>query len=114
MKKLLWPPSAGGTALVVVAVDILQLLLQLGEAIADLAAIEFEIGLAGAGTLLPAAARSAGREATDAWRLSSRWLTSLSTTFCWPVMVVKGVNHLGQQLTPGGGRRSPSAHRRPG
>src|SRR5260221_4025401 len=46
-----------GRTLVVVSLDILQLLFQLGEAIADLAAIEIEIGLARAGALLPPAAR---------------------------------------------------------
>ena len=49
--------AARGPALVVVSLDILQLLLQLREAIADLAAIEFEIGLARADALLPSAAR---------------------------------------------------------
>src|SRR5260221_11667239 len=46
-----------GPTLVVVSLDILQLLFQLREAIADLAAIEIEIGLARAGALLPPAAR---------------------------------------------------------
>jgi hypothetical protein len=46
-----------GPTLVVVPLDILQLLFQLGYAIADLAAIEVEIGLACAGALLPPAAR---------------------------------------------------------
>jgi hypothetical protein len=41
-----------GATLVVVSLDILQLLFQLREAIADLAAIELEIGLARAGALL--------------------------------------------------------------
>jgi hypothetical protein len=40
------------TTLLVIALDVLQLLFQLREAIADLAAIELEIGLAGAGPLL--------------------------------------------------------------
>ena len=46
-----------GPTLVVVSLDILHLFFQLREAIADLAAIEFEIGLASAGTTLPSAAR---------------------------------------------------------
>ena len=45
------------STLVVVSLDTLQLLFQLGEAIADLAAIEIEIGLARAGALPPLAAR---------------------------------------------------------
>ena len=49
--------AASRAALVAVALDILQLHFQLGEAIADLAAIEFEIGLARTGALLPPAAR---------------------------------------------------------
>jgi hypothetical protein len=44
-----------GPTLVVLPLDILQLLFQLGYAIADLAAIEVEIGLACAGALLPPA-----------------------------------------------------------
>jgi hypothetical protein len=42
---------------VVVSLDILHVLFQLGEAIADLAAIEIEIGLARAGALLTPTAR---------------------------------------------------------
>ena len=49
--------AARGPALVAVALDRLQLLFQLREAVADLAAIELEVGLAGAGPLLPPAAR---------------------------------------------------------
>ena len=46
-----------GPTLVVVSLDVLELLFQLREAIADLAAIEIETGLARAGALLPPAAR---------------------------------------------------------
>ena len=46
-----------GSTLVVVSLDTLQLLFQLREAIADLAAIEIKIGLARAGALPPLAAR---------------------------------------------------------
>src|SRR5260370_873660 len=46
-----------GPTLVVVSLDIPQLLFQLGEAIADLAAIEIEIGLARAAAPLPPTAR---------------------------------------------------------
>src|SRR5665213_3897133 len=45
-----------GPALIVVPLNNLQLVFQLGEAITDLASIEFEIGLARAVTLLPLAA----------------------------------------------------------
>ena len=48
--------AARGTALVAVALDILQLFFQLREAVAYLATIDFEIRLACAGPLLPPAA----------------------------------------------------------
>jgi len=49
--------ATSGSTLVVVSMDILQLHFQFREAIADLATIDLEIGLAGAGPLPPAAAR---------------------------------------------------------
>jgi hypothetical protein len=57
--------TACGPALVIVSLDIVQLLLQLSEAIPYLAAIEFEIGLTRAVALPPL---SGSRRFPEAWR----------------------------------------------
>ncbi len=60
--------AARRPALVVVALDRLQLSLQLREPIADLAAIEFEIGLARADALLPSATRGFAQARRDVFQ----------------------------------------------